>query len=427
MSAFDTNPFADPVDVNPFQDPSVTQLANANQGGLDEFNPFSENSRLTNAAQTVPATKPVGPSQPAVLQPSVEPTPQLLLRQASKYLTPKFISASLECSEKQSLLGEDHRAQSSRQAVASAAQAGLLQQQEELERKAAELDRKERELQNSTAGFNPRQNNWPPLPKNCPVKPCFYQDFSADIPADYQRTCKRLYYLWMFHSITLLLNLLACLAWFTVKTDKGVDFGLSILWFVLFTPCAFLCWYRPIYKAFRSDSSFSFFVFFFVFFCQIAIYIIQAIGMVNWGDSGWIAALSMIQDSLPVAIIMMVVATFFTYLCGSLPHPLEAGPFSVPPDRSQLPESSRGVLPRHSHQPEFPKRGHRGGLHRRPECFQGELKLPLTPVEASSNHSLIFPVASARSHGEQSSLQHHGRRGFSPPLSLPAPVFCEGE
>ncbi|XP_034968316.1 secretory carrier-associated membrane protein 2 [Zootoca vivipara] len=273
MSAFDTNPFADPVDVNPFQDPSVTQLAHANQGGLDEFNPFSESSRLTNVAQTVPAAQPTGPSQPAVLQPSVEPTPQ---------------------------------------AVASAAQAGLLQQQEELERKAAELDRKERELQNSAAAFNPKQNNWPPLPKSCPVKPCFYQDFSADIPADYQRTCKMLYYLWMFHSVTLLLNLLACLAWFTDRSERGVDFGLSILWFVIFTPCAFLCWYRPVYKAFRSDSSFSFFVFFFVFFCQIAIYIIQAIGIPNWGVSGWIAALSETGHNLAVAIIMIVVAMFFT-------------------------------------------------------------------------------------------------------------------
>ena len=42
MSSFDTNPFTDPVDVNPFQDPSVTQLTNAPQGGLAEFNPFSE-------------------------------------------------------------------------------------------------------------------------------------------------------------------------------------------------------------------------------------------------------------------------------------------------------------------------------------------------------------------------------------------------
>lgn len=53
------------------------------------------------------------------------------------------------------------------------------------------------------------------------------------------------------HLVTLFLNLLACLAWFLVDSTKGVDFGLSILWFIIFTPCAFICWYRPIYKAFR--------------------------------------------------------------------------------------------------------------------------------------------------------------------------------
>ncbi|XP_028920940.1 secretory carrier-associated membrane protein 2 isoform X1 [Ornithorhynchus anatinus] len=320
MSAFDTNPFADPVEVNPFQDPSVTQLTHPPQGGLDEFNPFSETPRLTNVAPTtVPIAQPTGPSQPAVLQPSVEPTPKLLLRQAGKYLPPKFLAES-KLSERQRLLGGDNVQSDSHKrakSVASAAQAGLLQQQEELERKAAELDRKERELKNSAAKLNVRQNNWPPLPQKFPIKPCFYQDFSADIPADYQQTCKMLYYLWMLHSVTLFLNLLACLAWFFADPARGVDFGLSILWFVMFTPCAFLCWYRPIYKAFRSDNSFSFFVFFFVFFCQIAIYIIQTVGIPGWGDSGWIAALSELKTAPAVSIIMMVVASFFT-LCSVL-------------------------------------------------------------------------------------------------------------
>ncbi|OBS72529.1 hypothetical protein A6R68_12901 [Neotoma lepida] len=229
---------------SPSQDPSVTQLTNAPQGGLAEFNPFSE----TNATTTVPVTQVPGPSQPAVLQPSVEP------------------------------------AQPTPQAVAAAAQAGLLRQQEELDRKAAELERKERELQNTAANLHVRDNNWPPLPSWCPVKPCFYQDFSTEIPADYQRICKMLYYLWMLHSVTLFLNLLACLAWFTSNAANGTAFGLSILWFVIFTPCAFLCWYRPIYKAF----------------------------------SGWLAALSTLHDGpLAVSIIMMVVAGFFT-LCAGL-------------------------------------------------------------------------------------------------------------
>ncbi|XP_069480614.1 secretory carrier-associated membrane protein 2 [Ambystoma mexicanum] len=277
MSGFDTNPFADPVDVNPFQDPSVTQLTNPAQGTLEEFNPFSENTRLTNPAQkTIPANQPNAPSQPAVLQPSVEPSPQ---------------------------------------AVAAAAQASLLQQQEELEKKAAELERKEREMQN--VDVNVRQNNWPPLPPKCPIKPCFYQDFAADIPADHQQTCKMLYYLWMLHAVTLLLNLLACLAWFIINSTNGVNFGLSILWFIMFTPCAFICWYRPIYKAFRTDSSFNFFVFFFIFFCQIVIYIIQTIGISGWGVSGWIAAVTVLSSNVGVGIIMSVVAAFFT-MCSVL-------------------------------------------------------------------------------------------------------------
>ncbi|XP_007906355.1 secretory carrier-associated membrane protein 2 [Callorhinchus milii] len=275
MSGFEANPFADPVDINPFQDPSVTQLTQGNKEGIEDFNPFSENTRLTpTLGTTVPAAQKT-PSQPAILQPTVEPSPQ---------------------------------------ATASAAQLALLRQQEELEKKAAELDRKEQELNEN---YNPKRNNWPPFPAFCPIKPCFYQDFSGEIPAGLQTVVKMLYYLWMFHSFTLFLNLLACLAEFIVKPEYGVDFGLAILWFLLFTPCAFICWYRPIYKAFRSDSSFNFFFFFFVFFCQIILYIIQTVGIPKWGVSGWIAALSWISSNIAVAVIMMVVAAFFT-LCSVL-------------------------------------------------------------------------------------------------------------
>lgn len=42
-----------------------------------------------------------------------------------------------------------------------------------------------------------KENNWPPLPRFSPIKPCFYQDFELDIPEEYRRICKRMYYLWM--------------------------------------------------------------------------------------------------------------------------------------------------------------------------------------------------------------------------------------
>lgn len=111
------------------------------------------------------------------------------------------------------------------------------------------------------------------------------------------------------HTGTLLANLVGCMAWFFVDVSRSVDFGLSILWFLLFTPCSFVCWYRPLYGAFRyasdtpeiaapplcrscadfffsvcrSDSSFRFFLFFFVYICQFGIYVIQCIGITSWG------------------------------------------------------------------------------------------------------------------------------------------------
>ncbi|XP_051994632.1 secretory carrier membrane protein 2, like [Xyrauchen texanus] len=266
MSGFDSNPFAEPIDVNPFQDPSVTQVTNAAADGIGEYNPFTAGGLHE---RTIPIS---AASQPAVLQTTVEPSPQ---------------------------------------ASVAAGQAGLLRQQAELEKKAAELERKEQRLRNQDSARG-RENNWPPLPRFFPIKPCFYQDFNEEIPVEFQRICKMMYYLWMYHGVTLFLNMLACLACFTLSPSNGVDFGLSILWLILFTPTAFLCWYRPVYKAFQSDSSFSFFFFFFIFSFQVIVYIIQSVGIPHWGNSGWIMAIGMLNSNIPVAVFMMVVACFFS-------------------------------------------------------------------------------------------------------------------
>uniref|UniRef100_A0A3P9C729 Secretory carrier-associated membrane protein n=1 Tax=Maylandia zebra TaxID=106582 RepID=A0A3P9C729_9CICH len=255
MSGFDSNPFADPMDVNPFQDASVTQATSRVNDNVGDYNPFSSPEMGQHSGTTIPIS--AAPSQPAVLQTSVEQNPK---------------------------------------AKAAAAQANLIKQQEELERKAAELERKEQELENR------RQNNWPPLPRFFPINPCFYQNFEEEIPEDYRRMCKRMYYLWMFHSATLFLNVLACLACFTIDSNYGVDFGLAILWFILFTPVAFVCWYRPVYKAFRYAVSL-------VLKCEITPFFLLH---VSGFDSGWITSITIIKTNLAVAVVMMVVAGFFT-------------------------------------------------------------------------------------------------------------------
>lgn len=260
MSGLGINPFSADTGENPFDDPSVTQVTSSTITSVNQFNSFNEMSTTC----------------PAVLQPSTEPAPQ---------------------------------------EVAAAAQEDFLRRQEELEKKAAELERREEELNHTQTGL--KENNWPSFPSFCPVRPCFYQDFSEEIPPEHQRVCKMMYYLCMLNGVTLFLNVLACVALFITAPSTGQDFGLSLVWLLLFTPCSFLCWYRPVYKAFRTDSSFSFFFFFFVFFAQVVIFIIQAVGIPGWGNSGWLASFSVIGSSKVVGGIMMIVAALFT-LCAFL-------------------------------------------------------------------------------------------------------------
>ncbi|XP_052699063.1 secretory carrier-associated membrane protein 1-like isoform X2 [Crassostrea angulata] len=265
MSEIDSNPFADPQAANPFADPSVQQARGGQQAGtgaVDDYNPFAEGNQTrptagsmsgepllkhgpndTYSSQTIPPPQ-AAPTQPAIMQPSNEPPPYT---------------------------------ESSAQRVNTD---DLQKRQEELERKAAELQRKEQEMKNMQ--INDRANNWPPLPKFCPVGPCFYQDFSVDIPMEFQRTVKFVYYIWLFYACVLFLNIWASLAYFIADSSGGATFGMSIVWFVLFTPCSFICWYRPLYKAFRSDSSFSFFVFFFNFFFQAICCIVMLIGITDF-------------------------------------------------------------------------------------------------------------------------------------------------
>jgi len=123
-----------------------------------------------------------------------------------------------------------------------------------------------------------RRNNWPPLPEAFPVQPCFYQYINVDIPVEFQRIVRHLYYLWVLHAIILVVNALVLLlaAIIVHQWDSFMKFGLSLFYIVVFAPASFVCWFRPAYKAFRSDSSFNFMVFFFVFFFQFVTSILLA-------------------------------------------------------------------------------------------------------------------------------------------------------
>lgn len=154
------------------------------------------------------------------------------------------------------------------------------------------------------------ENNFPPLPGFIPLKPCFYQDFE-EIPEQHRVMCKRMYHLWILNAATLAVNMIGCFVW--MWGGGGVtNFGMSIIWLIMFTPCSYVCWFRPIYSAFKSDSSFQYMAFFFVFMAQVAISIIQSIGIPGWGVCGWLATLSFFSYNIFIALVMLVPTLMFT-------------------------------------------------------------------------------------------------------------------
>ncbi|XP_060760913.1 secretory carrier-associated membrane protein 3 isoform X2 [Neoarius graeffei] len=276
--------FPEPTeDHNPFQDPSVTQHSSSSTDypTLDLYNPFD--TRLP------PPYEAVSPTAPPTIPPQMLPA----------RTTPTE--------------PRNYGSYSTQQSAVNATTADLLKKQEELERKARELEKRERELdsQSRNAGSSSLKN-WPPLPSFCPVGPCFYHDINVEISQGFQRIVTTMYYYWMCSVCTLVFNFISFLARFFVDVKGGIDFGLAIVWLLLFIPCSFVCWYRPVYKAFRSDSSFNFFLFFFIFFVQVVVYVLMTIGIPGWGFSGWIVGLAALKTSTPVGVIMLLNALVFT-------------------------------------------------------------------------------------------------------------------
>ena len=91
------------------------------------------------------------------------------------------------------------------------------------------------------------------------------------------------------HVAVLLVNMVVALAYFVVEGGKAggsaaaTTFGLSIIYVLVLAPCGYVCWFRPLYKAFKTDSSLNFFLFFFIFAAWFFLMIVFCIGFDGYG------------------------------------------------------------------------------------------------------------------------------------------------
>lgn len=216
-------------DANPFADPSIQKVTDVQitQQSLDDYNPFAQNNAQSKSAAIITTSN------------TYQPTSQINQDQEPPTYT-KSSSQQLDLNQ-------------------------IEKQQDELNRRAAELDRREQML-NAPVGV---EKNFPPTPSwfPKPCRPCFYQDINREIPQEFQKWVRLLFYLWMFHALILGFNIIAALVVF-ISGLGGTTFWFSIVYFILFTPLSYVCWFRPAYKGFRNDDSVNFMLFFFIFFLQ---------------------------------------------------------------------------------------------------------------------------------------------------------------
>ncbi|XP_012274812.1 secretory carrier-associated membrane protein 5 [Orussus abietinus] len=299
MSNFDENPFGEPGLNDPFSDPAIKRAVRSNltNRGIEDYNPFAEQNPQQGTTQVRGASNPPiyssvsAAQQPATLQPSSQEPPPPYSRSAQQSVPETFSPTDNS---------RDTRAGNSEQ------------------RPPNEEWRARREEPSRSSSYIPSRNNWPPLPEKCCFQPCFQQDIDIEIPPDFQKIVRQLYYLWMFHGCVLVLNIVGGFA-LILTGENYSTFGLGILYLLLFTPFSFLCWFRPAYKAFRSDSSFNFMVFFFVFFFQLIVTIIQAIGIPGSGTCGIITAIGAFghtPGSIIVGTLVLLIALCFGIAAG---------------------------------------------------------------------------------------------------------------
>ncbi|KAI4299314.1 hypothetical protein L6164_032783 [Bauhinia variegata] len=261
---YDSNPF-DEDEVNPFSDPAVRGKASSqsNYGGGAFY--------TTNPGSVAPATN----SKLAPLKP--EPAD-------FNYGFGATVDIPLDTST------------------------DLKKRERELQAKEAELRRREQEVRRkeeaaARAGIVLEEKNWPPF------FPIIHHDIANEIPIHLQKL--------QYVAFTTLLGLALCLFWNVIAVTtawikgEGVKIWfLAVIYLISGVPGAYVLWYRPLYRACRTESAMKFGWFFLFYLLHIGFCIFAAVAppIVFKGKSltGILPAIDVLGDHALVGIFYFV-------------------------------------------------------------------------------------------------------------------------
>ncbi|XP_004512452.1 secretory carrier-associated membrane protein 4 [Cicer arietinum] len=172
----------------------------------------------------------------------------------------------------------------------------------------ADLKRKEKEIKRredsvAKAGVPIDDKNWPPF------FPIIHHDIANEIPVHAQRLQYLAFASWLGIVLCLVFNLVAVtVCW--VRGGGVKIFFLAVIYALLGVPLSYVLWYRPLYRAMRTDSALKFSWFFMLYLLHIAFCIFAAIAppVVFHGKSltGILAAIDVFSDHVLVGIFYLI-------------------------------------------------------------------------------------------------------------------------
>ncbi|XP_042474033.1 secretory carrier-associated membrane protein 2-like isoform X1 [Zingiber officinale] len=184
----------------------------------------------------------------------------------------------------------------------------LKKRERELQVKEEELSRREKELKRredaaARAGITIEEKNWPPF------FPIIHHDIANEIPIHLHRL--------QYFAFASLLGLTACLFWNIIavtaawiKGEGATIWFLAIIYFISGVPGAYVLWYRPLYRAMRTESALNFGWFFLFYLLHIGFVIYSAVAppIIFKGKSltGILPAIDIMGDHALVGIFYFI-------------------------------------------------------------------------------------------------------------------------
>ncbi|XP_078179537.1 secretory carrier-associated membrane protein 4-like [Carex rostrata] len=183
----------------------------------------------------------------------------------------------------------------------------LAKWEEELKKR--EKDIKIREDALTRAGVVVEEKNWPPF------FPIIHHDIAKEIPLHAQKLQYLAFASWLGLVLCLVFNIIAVLVC-SLQGGGITIFLLAIIYALSGCPLSYILWYRPLYRAMRTDSALKFGWFFLFYMVHIGFCVLAAIAppIVFKGKSltGILAAIDTLSDSALVGVFYIIGFASFT-------------------------------------------------------------------------------------------------------------------